>query len=144
MSSLGTDGERHIHDTTLAFGRDVTKKSLVSAPPRCDATAEPSLAAHYGVSGYPTLLWFPRGAAHPKYGEPYDGILDSAAALAAWVERRSGLVDATEGSSGAPINMLGYRPYVAPQPWALELVPETFDSVAYDSSRAVLVGTSPP
>ena len=37
---------------------------------KVDATAEQSLGSKYGVSGYPTLKWFPKGSSE---AEDYSG-----------------------------------------------------------------------
>jgi len=105
---------------------------------RVDASAEPELAAAHGVDGYPTLKWYPSAAAAadpPQTLDPgsYAGA-HAAATLAADVEARAGLVGQIS-SRRAP----GYRAYRAPQPAVQALSAATFDAVAYDPARAVLV-----
>jgi protein disulfide-isomerase A6 len=105
---------------------------------RVDASVEPELAAAHGVDGYPTLKWYPSAAAAvdpPQTLDPgsYAGA-HAAATLAADVEARAGLVGQIS-SRRAP----GYRAYRAPQPAVQALSAATFDAVAHDPARAVLV-----
>jgi hypothetical protein len=84
---------------------------------RCDATAELSLSAQHGVSGYPSLRFFPLGS---TLSEPYSGVGHSAEAISTWLIRRTGLVTKT---------------YQEPPPLTVSLTTATFDSVAYDPDR---------
>jgi len=107
---------RHLSEGTNA----VVAADVVVA--RCDATLEPDLASQYGVVGYPTLVWFPKGGGKP---EPYRGA-ETTAAMAAWAEERAGLVGAA-----------GYRPYREPAAAAVALTAGSFDAFVYDPRRLV-------
>ncbi len=99
---------------------------------RMDATAETSISSEHGVTGYPTLRWFPKREAAPwdeddterrPVSVPFGGGR-TVESMAAWVRDQLG----GEG-----------RKYRAPIPKAMALDGETFDAVAYDPGKAVLV-----
>lgn len=50
---------------------------------KVDATQHPSLASRFGVSGYPTIKFFPSGKKTDSDAIPYEGGR-SASALAEW------------------------------------------------------------
>jgi protein disulfide-isomerase A6 len=83
-----------------------------------DATIAGAIAKKFGVSGYPTLKWFPKGSTTPK---DYDGGR-TAELLTSWVNRETGL------------SKIVKAPYSA----VTVLTAENFDSVV-DGSRGVLV-----
>jgi thiol-disulfide isomerase/thioredoxin len=136
---------RHFADAAAASEAQRGKAAAVAAPSgaspgavntedvviaRCDATLEPDLASAYGVAGYPTLLWF--GPGSQGRAEPYGGGEVTTAAMAWWVEERTGLA-VTGGMAGSH----GYAPYRDPVPAAVALTVGTFDAVVYDPSRTV-------
>jgi len=91
---------------------------------RCDATAELSISAAHGVSGYPSLRFFPFGS---TVSEPFESVDRSAEAMSKWLIERAGLSEHS------------VKPYFEPLPVAVALTTATFDSVAYDPSRTVMV-----
>jgi protein disulfide-isomerase A6 len=55
---------------------------------KVDATVHPKFAQKYGVSGYPTLKFFPPGAKNEKDIIPYNGPRD-ASSMESWVKDMS-------------------------------------------------------
>ncbi|KAL6621300.1 hypothetical protein ACP70R_033732 [Stipagrostis hirtigluma subsp. patula] len=92
-------------------------KSVLIAKVDCDE--HKSVCSKYGVSGYPTIQWFPKGSLEPK---KYEG-QRTAEALAEFVN--------TEG--GTNVKMAAIPSSV------VVLTPETFDSVVLDETKDVLV-----
>ncbi|GJN35989.1 hypothetical protein PR202_gb24811 [Eleusine coracana subsp. coracana] len=92
-------------------------KSVLIAKVDCDEHKD--LCSKYGVSGYPTLQWFPKGSLEPK---KYEGqrIVE---ALAEFVN--------TEAGTNVKIAAVPSSVVV--------LTPETFDSIVLDETKDVLV-----
>ncbi|KAF8692541.1 hypothetical protein HU200_039647 [Digitaria exilis] len=92
-------------------------KSVLIAKVDCDE--HKSVCSKYGVSGYPTIQWFPKGSLEPK---KYEG-QRTAEALAEFVN--------TEGGTNVKLATIPSSVVV--------LSPETFDSVVLDETKDVLV-----
>ncbi|KAG2597440.1 protein disulfide isomerase-like 2-2 [Panicum virgatum] len=92
-------------------------KSVLIAKVDCDE--HKSVCSKYGVSGYPTIQWFPKGSLEPK---KYEG-QRTAEALAEFVN--------TEGGTNVKLATIPSSVVV--------LTPETFDSVVLDETKDVLV-----
>ncbi|XP_062230809.1 protein disulfide isomerase-like 2-1 [Phragmites australis] len=92
-------------------------KSVLIAKVDCDE--HKSLCSKYGVSGYPTLQWFPKGSLEPK---KYEG-QRTVEALAEFVN--------TEAGTNVKIAAVPSSVVV--------LTPETFDSIVLDETKDVLV-----
>ncbi|XP_066306280.1 protein disulfide isomerase-like 2-2 [Miscanthus floridulus] len=92
-------------------------KSVLVAKVDCDE--HKSLCSKYGVSGYPTIQWFPKGSLEPK---KYEG-QRTAEALAEFVN--------TEGGTNVKLATIPSSVVV--------LTPETFDSIVLDEAKDVLV-----
>nr|CAD1816905.1 unnamed protein product [Ananas comosus var. bracteatus] len=84
-----------------------------------DCDEHKSLCSKYGVSGYPTIQWFPKGSLEPK---KYEGAR-TAEALAEFVN--------TEGGTNVKLAAVPSSVVV--------LTPENFDQVVLDESKDVLV-----
>jgi len=92
-------------------------KSVLIAKVDCDE--HKSVCSKYGVSGYPTIQWFPKGSLEPK---KYEG-QRTVEALAEFVN--------TEGGTNVKLATIPSSVVV--------LTPETFDSVVLDETKDVLV-----
>ncbi|RCV35791.1 hypothetical protein SETIT_7G268600v2 [Setaria italica] len=92
-------------------------KSVLIAKVDCDE--HKSVCSKYGVSGYPTIQWFPKGSLEPK---KYEG-QRSAEALAEFVNSEAGT---NVKIAAVPSSVV-------------VLTPETFDSVVLDETKDVLV-----
>ncbi|KAL2231285.1 protein disulfide-isomerase like 2-1 [Sesamum indicum] len=92
-------------------------KSVLIGKVDCDE--HKSLCSKYGVSGYPTIKWFPAGSVEPK---KYDGAR-TAEALAAYVN--------LEGGTNVKI--------VAPPSNVVVLTSDNFDEIVNDETKNVLV-----
>ncbi|KAL6627839.1 hypothetical protein ACP70R_031565 [Stipagrostis hirtigluma subsp. patula] len=92
-------------------------KSVLIAKVDCDE--HKSVCSKYGVSGYPTIQWFPKGSLEPK---KYEG-QRTAEALAEFVN--------SEGGTNVKMATIPSSVVV--------LTPETFDSVVLDETKDVLV-----
>ncbi|KAL0364839.1 UNVERIFIED_CONTAM: putative protein disulfide-isomerase A6 [Sesamum angustifolium] len=92
-------------------------KSVLIGKVDCDE--HKSLCSKYGVSGYPTIQWFPKGSLEPK---KYEGAR-TAEALAEYVN--------SEGGTNVKIAAIPSNVVV--------LTPENFDEIALDEKKDVLV-----
>ncbi|KAF5739996.1 putative protein disulfide isomerase [Tripterygium wilfordii] len=92
-------------------------KSVLIGKVDCDENK--SLCSKYGVSGYPTIKWFPKGSLEPK---KYEGARN-AEALAVFVN--------SEGGTNVKIATIPSSIVV--------LTPDTFDRVVLDETKDVLV-----
>ncbi|KAK3164319.1 hypothetical protein QOZ80_1AG0015970 [Eleusine coracana subsp. coracana] len=92
-------------------------KSVLIAKVDCDE--HKSVCSKYGVSGYPTIQWFPKGSLEPK---KYEG-QRTAEALTEFIN--------TEGGTNVKLATVPSSVVV--------LTPETFDTVVLDESKDVLV-----
>ncbi|ESW35323.1 hypothetical protein PHAVU_001G225600 [Phaseolus vulgaris] len=92
-------------------------KSVLIAKVDCDE--HKSVCTKYGVSGYPTIKWFPKGSLEPR---KYEGAR-SAEALAAFVNVEAGT---SVKIASAPSSVV-------------ILSPENFDEVVLDETKDVLV-----
>ncbi|XP_062210036.1 protein disulfide isomerase-like 2-2 [Phragmites australis] len=92
-------------------------KSVLIAKVDCDE--HKSVCGKYGVSGYPTIQWFPKGSLEPK---KYEG-QRTAEALAEFVN--------SEGGTNIKLTTIPSSVVV--------LTPETFESIVLDESKYVLV-----
>ncbi|XP_027114806.1 probable protein disulfide-isomerase A6 [Coffea arabica] len=92
-------------------------KSVLIGKVDCDE--HKSLCSKYGVSGYPTIQWFPKGSLEPK---KYEGAR-SAEALAEFVN--------SEGGTNVKIAAVPSNVVV--------LTPENFDEIVLDEKKDVLV-----
>ncbi|CAN6326756.1 unnamed protein product [Urochloa humidicola] len=92
-------------------------KSVLIAKVDCDE--HKSVCSKYGVSGYPTIQWFPKGSLEPK---KYEG-QRSAEALAEFVNSEAGT---NVKIAAVPSSVV-------------VLTPETFDSIVLDETKDVLV-----
>ncbi|XP_072954798.1 protein disulfide isomerase-like 2-2 [Typha angustifolia] len=92
-------------------------KSVLIGKVDCDE--HKSLCSKYGVSGYPTIQWFPKGSLEPK---KYEGAR-TAEALAEFVN--------TEGGTNVKLAVIPSSVVV--------LTPETFDQIVLDETKDVLV-----
>ncbi|KAF7126390.1 hypothetical protein RHSIM_Rhsim11G0094000 [Rhododendron simsii] len=97
-------------------------KSVVIGKVDCDE--HKSLCSKYGVSGYPTIQWFPKGSLEPK---KYDGPRN-AEALAEFVNSEGGfsLIGTNVKIAAAPSNVV-------------VLTADNFDEVVLDENKDVLV-----
>eukprot|EP00003_Mantamonas_plastica_P000210 TRINITY_DN101_c0_g1_i3.p1 TRINITY_DN101_c0_g1~~TRINITY_DN101_c0_g1_i3.p1 ORF type:complete len:323 (+),score=103.19 TRINITY_DN101_c0_g1_i3:40-1008(+) len=86
---------------------------------KVDADAHRDLGSRFGVSGFPTLKWFPKGSKDPK---DYTGGR-SADELVKWVNAEAGTYARIKKAPTA-VNVL---------------TPDTFDDVVMDASKDVLV-----
>jgi protein disulfide-isomerase A6 len=86
---------------------------------KVDCDEHKSLCSKYGVSGYPTIQWFPKGSLEPK---KYEGER-SVEALAEFIN--------TEAGTKVKIAAVPSSVVV--------LTPETFDSIVLDETKDVLV-----
>ncbi|KAF7818157.1 putative protein disulfide-isomerase A6 [Senna tora] len=84
-----------------------------------DCDEHKSLCSKYGVSGYPTIQWFPKGSLEPK---KYEGPR-TAESLAEFVN--------TEGGTNVKL--------ATPPSNVLVLTPDNFDEVVLDENKDVLV-----
>ncbi|KAH7423692.1 hypothetical protein KP509_12G069100 [Ceratopteris richardii] len=92
-------------------------KSVLIAKVDCDD--HKSLCTKYGVSGFPTIKWFPKGSLEPKDysgGRTVESLVD-------FVNQEAG----THVKVSAPVSDVAV------------LTPENFDSIALDESKDVLV-----
>jgi len=127
------DGSKHVlvefyapwcgHCKALAPDYEVVGRTFEGsadvAVAKVDATVETALASKHGVSGYPTLRWFPRGETISTDfggGREAQGMVD-------WINQRAGLKT---------------RLRKAPEATKV-LTTSTFDGVANDPSKTVLV-----
>ncbi|CAL4895601.1 unnamed protein product [Urochloa decumbens] len=92
-------------------------KSVLIAKVDCDE--HKSVCSKYGVSGYPTIQWFPKGSLEPK---KYEG-QRSAEALAEFVNSEAGT---NVKIAAVPSSVV-------------VLTPESFDSIVLDETKDVLV-----
>ncbi|KAI3445406.1 hypothetical protein Pfo_002071 [Paulownia fortunei] len=92
-------------------------KSVLIGKVDCDE--HKSLCSKYGVSGYPTIQWFPKGSLEPK---KYEGAR-TAEALAEFVNNQGGT---NVKIAAIPSNVV-------------VLTPENFDQIALDEKKDVLV-----
>ncbi|CAI5483716.1 unnamed protein product [Closterium sp. Yama58-4] len=92
-------------------------KTVVIAKVDCDAYKE--MCSDYRVRGYPTLKWFPAGTDIP---DDYDGRRE-AASMVTWVNEKLGT------SVRVPVAVSH----------VVDLTPATFDAVALDPTKHVLV-----
>ncbi|KAL2254173.1 protein disulfide-isomerase like 2-1-like [Sesamum indicum] len=92
-------------------------KSVLIGKVDCDE--HKSLCSKYGVSGYPTIQWFPKGSLEPK---KYEGAR-TAEAIAEYVNN--------EGGTNVKIAAIPSNVVV--------LTPENFDEIALDEKKDVLV-----
>ncbi|XP_027363157.1 probable protein disulfide-isomerase A6 isoform X2 [Abrus precatorius] len=92
-------------------------KSVLIGKVDCDE--QKSLCSKYGVTGYPTIQWFPKGSLEPK---KYEGPR-TAESLAEFVN--------TEGGTNVKIATVPSNVVV--------LTPENFDEVVLDETKDVLV-----
>ncbi|KAL0903174.1 hypothetical protein M5K25_027531 [Dendrobium thyrsiflorum] len=92
-------------------------KSVLIAKVDCDD--QKSLCSKYGVQGYPTLQWFPKGSLEPK---KYEGPR-TAEALVEFINN--------EGGTNVKIATVPSSVVI--------LTPENFDQVVHDSNKDVLV-----
>ncbi|KAF7817962.1 putative protein disulfide-isomerase A6 [Senna tora] len=92
-------------------------KSILIGKVDCDD--QKSLCSKYGVSGYPTIQWFPKGSLEPK---KYEGAR-TAEALAEFVNK--------EGGTNVKIASVPSSVVV--------LTPDNFDQVVLDETKDVLV-----
>ncbi|GJN31951.1 hypothetical protein PR202_gb20414 [Eleusine coracana subsp. coracana] len=92
-------------------------KSVLIAKVDCDE--HKGVCSKYGVSGYPTIQWFPKGSLEPK---KYEG-QRTAEALTEFIN--------TEGGTNVKLATVPSSVVV--------LTPETFDTVVLDESKDVLV-----
>lgn len=92
-------------------------KSVLIAKVDCDE--HKSVCSKYGISGFPTIKWFPKGSLEPK---DYKGGR-TAEELAEFVNTEEGI----------------HVKVTAPQSEVVVLSPENFDSVVLDESKDVLV-----
>jgi protein disulfide-isomerase A6 len=92
-------------------------KSVLIAKVDCDE--HKSICSKYGVSGYPTIQWFPKGSLEPK---KYEG-QRSVEALAEFVNSEAGT---NVKIAAVPSSVV-------------VLTPETFDSIVLDETKDVLV-----
>jgi len=94
------------------------KSQVIVAKVDCDQHKE--LCSRFGVSGYPTLKWFPGGKADP---EPYNGGR-TADDIVSFINSKTGLKARVAGA--APSNVV-------------DLTDDTFDKIVLDSDKDVLV-----
>jgi len=87
---------------------------------KVDADKHKDLGGRFGVSGFPTLKFFPKGWTHGSE-IPYDGAR-TADSIVEWVQEHAG----TKGKKSSLSNVV-------------ILTPENFDSVVLDSNKDVLV-----
>lgn len=92
-------------------------KSVLIAKVDCDD--HKSVCSKYGVSGFPTIKWFPKGSLEPK---DYSGAR-TVESMVEFVNLEAG----TYGKVSAPVSDV------------VVLSPENFDSIALDESKDVLV-----
>ncbi|CDP18230.1 unnamed protein product [Coffea canephora] len=95
------------------------KKAKAVLIGKVDCDEHKSLCSKYGVSGYPTIQWFPKGSLEPK---KYEGAR-SAEALAEFVN--------SEGGTNVKIAAVPSNVVV--------LTPENFDEIVLDEKKDVLV-----
>jgi len=86
---------------------------------KVDADAEKSLASRFGVSGFPTLKWFPKGSLTP---EDYSGGR-TAADILKFINGKTGLSKKIKEAPTA----------------VTVLTPDNFDAIVFDASKDVLV-----
>ncbi|XP_061371925.1 probable protein disulfide-isomerase A6 isoform X2 [Gastrolobium bilobum] len=101
---------------TLGTSFRKTKSILIG---KVDCDAHKSLCSKYGVSGYPTILWFPKGSLEPK---KYEGAR-TAEALVAFVN--------IEGGTNVKLASIPSSVVV--------LSSDNFDEVVLDETKDVLV-----
>ncbi|PKU78439.1 protein disulfide isomerase-like 2-2 [Dendrobium catenatum] len=92
-------------------------KSVLIAKVDCDD--QKSLCSKYGVQGYPTLQWFPKGSLEPK---KYEGPRTAEA-----------LIEFVNNEGGTNVKIASVPSSV------VILTPENFDQVVHDSNKDVLV-----
>ncbi|KAM7474279.1 hypothetical protein LguiB_021522 [Lonicera macranthoides] len=92
-------------------------KSILIGKVDCDE--HKGVCSKFGVSGYPTIQWFPKGSLEPK---KYEGPR-TAEALAEYVN--------TEGGTNVKI--------AAPPSHVVVLTPDNFDAIVLDEKKDVLV-----
>ncbi|WZZ40748.1 hypothetical protein YC2023_037007 [Brassica napus] len=92
-------------------------KSILIAKVDCDE--HKSVCTKYGVSGYPTIQWFPKGSLEPQ---KYEGARN-AEALAEYVNKEGGT---NVKLAAAPQNVV-------------VLTPDNFDEIVLDQNKDVLV-----
>ncbi|KAG0475705.1 hypothetical protein HPP92_015391 [Vanilla planifolia] len=97
-----------------AFKR--TKSVLIS---KVDCEDQKTLCKKYGIQGYPTILWFPKGSLESKeYKGPWD--VDD-------------LVEFIKEEGDSDINLATNPSFVVP------LTPENFDQIVFDKMKDVLL-----
>jgi len=74
-----------------------TESDVVIAKIDCDGEGNNAIASRYGVTGFPTLKWFPKGRKSDKEEEAYNGER-SVDALVNFVNERSGTKRTATGS----------------------------------------------
>lgn len=95
------------------------KKSKTVSIGKVDCDEHKSVCSKYGVSGYPTIQWFPKGSLEPK---KYEGAR-SAEALAEFVNN--------EGGTNVKIASIPSSVVV--------LTPENFEEIVLDEKKDVLI-----
>lgn len=110
---------------------------------KVDADAHRDLGGEFGIQGFPTIKWFPKGVTTADGVEDYRGgrDLDS---LTKFVREKSGkycCVRLKKGKFTLTINMQsGVRPHIkAHKSEVVVLTSENFDSIVKDASKNVLV-----
>ncbi|XP_066362249.1 protein disulfide isomerase-like 2-1 [Miscanthus floridulus] len=92
-------------------------KSVLIAKVDCDE--HKSLCSKYGVSGYPTIQWFPKGSLEPKKHEGQRSV--------------EALAEFVNSEAGTNVKIAAIPSSV------VVLTPETFDSIVLDETKDVLV-----
>ena len=108
------------------LGEKASSKVIVA---RCDATRVPDIASRQGITGYPTIRYFPKGQTS---SEPVPLSDLTAAEIVAWLANRAFAQDENESFSLRDRLIQSYRD---PRPLALPLTTSTFESFVYDEER---------
>jgi len=87
-----------------------------------DATENPKFSSQYGVKGYPTLKFFPKGFDHSKEPEDYEGKRD-AEGIVNWINTRAGTGRKVKRAASA----------------VTQLHDDNFDAVVMNPAHGVLV-----
>lgn len=87
-----------------------------------DATENSALASTYGVKGYPTLKFFPKGVSSTGTPEDFEGQRD-AAGIIKWINEQTGLTRKLKKAPSA----------------VTDLTEDNFDSIVMDPAQGVLV-----